>query len=149
MNRINSMGLGFNVSVRSDSSETSKFEMSADVVKQGMMLVFGIIHNNLVPNMLSVMKYGTYADEGQYIANIYKNLTKKGKFNWVNGEFYSSNNPKLQREKIQRSFKRSISYTRLTDEQAQELKKDAKLLSSFKIENGEVVFSGPDKPNIS
>jgi hypothetical protein len=149
MNRINSMGLGFNVSVRSDSSETSKFEMSADVVKQGMELVFSLIETDKEKNMFSVMKYDAYKEQGYRIANIYNFLVnKKPKYRFATGEFFLSTNPKLQASKIQRSFG-SISYTIIDDAIANDLKKDAKFLSKFEVDKSPdgPDWSGPDKPN--
>ena len=149
MNRINSMGLGFNVSVRSDSSETSKFEMSADVVKQGIELVFSIIETDKEKNMFSVMKYDAYKEQGYRIANIYNFLVnKKPKYRFATGEFFLSTNPKLQASKIQRSFG-SISYTIIDDTIANDLKKDAKFLSKFEVDKSlhGPDWSGPDQPN--
>ena len=148
MNRINSMGLGFNVSVKSDSSETSKFEMSSDIVKQGMELVFLLIQTDKEANLLSVMKYDTYKSEAYKVAGIYKHLiVKKPKYKTAMGEFYLSTNPKLQAQKIQRAFNGGVSYIRLDSDIADGLKKDAKFLSKFEIINGEIEWMGPDQPN--
>jgi len=149
MNRINSMGLGFNVSVRSDSSETSKFEMSSDVVKEGMELVFLLMKTDKDDNMFSVMKYDAYKSQGYRIINIYNYLiNKKPKYRFADGEFFLSTNPRLQASKIQRSFG-SISYSRIDNAVANELKQNAKFLCKFEINNSndEPQLSGPDQPN--
>jgi hypothetical protein len=149
MNRINSMGLGFNVSVRSDSSETSKFEMSQDVIKQGMELVFLLMKTDKDDNMFSVMKYDAYKSQGYRIIDIYDYLVnKKPKYKFAEGEFFLSTNPRLQGSKIQRSFG-SISYSRIDDAVANEIKKDAKFLCKFEINksNDGPRLSGPDQPN--
>jgi hypothetical protein len=149
MNRINSMGLGFNVSVRSDSDETSKFELSPHAIKKGMELVFSLVQTDRDENMLSVMKYDTYKSEAYKIGSIYRFLiVKQPKYKTAMGEFYLSTNPKLQMQKIQRSFGSSgVSYVRLNKDVAEELKKDAKFLSKFEVINGEVDWTGPDQPN--
>jgi len=149
MNRINSMGLGFNVSVRSDSSETSKFEMSSDVVKEGMELVFLLMKTDKDDNMFSVMKYDAYKSQGYRIIDIYNYLVnKKPKYRFADGEFFLSTNPRLQASKIQRSFG-SISYSRIDNAVANELKQNAKFLCKFEINNlnDEPQLSGPDQPN--
>ncbi len=149
MNRINSMGLGFNVSVRSDSSETSKFEMSQDVIKQGMELVFLLMKTDKDDNMFSVMKYDAYKSQGYRIIDIYNYLVnKKPKYRFAEGEFFLSTNPRLQASKIQRSFG-SISYSRINDEVANELTQNAKFLCKFEINNSNdgPQLSGPDQPN--
>lgn len=149
MNRINSMGLGFNVSVRSDSSETSKFEMSSDVVKQGMELVCLLMNTDKDKNMLSVMKYDAYKKEAHRIIDIYNYLVNtKPKYRFAEGEFFLSTNPKLQARKIQRSFG-SVSYTLIDESLANELKQNAKFLSRFEINNkyDGPHIEGPDQPN--
>jgi len=149
MNRINSMGLGFNVSVRSDSSETSKFEMSSDVVKEGMELVFLLMKTDKDDNMFSVMKYDAYKSQGYRIIDIYNYLVnKKPKYRFANGEFFLSTNPRLQASKIQRSFG-SVSYSRIDNAVANELRQNAKFLCKFEINNSndELQLSGPDQPN--
>lgn len=147
MNRINSMGLGFNVSVRSDSSETSKFEMSSDVVRQGMELVCLLMTTDKEKNMLSVMKYDAYKKEAHKIIHIYDYLiNKKPKYRFVEGEFFLSTNPKLQAIKIQRSFG-SVSYTIIDEALTNEFKQNAKFLSKFVINNDGPQVEGPDQPN--
>ena len=121
--------------------------MSADVVKQGMELVFLLLQTDREKNMLSVMKYPAYKSEAYRIADIYKYLiVKKPKYKTAIGQFFKSTNPKLQAKKIQRSFG-SVSYTIIDDTTAEELKQNAQFLSSFEIKNGEIVWDGPDKPN--
>jgi hypothetical protein len=147
MNRINSMGLGFNVSVRSDSSETSKFEMSQDVVRQGMELVCLLMNTDKEKNMLSVMKYDAYKKEAHRIIDIYDYLVNtKPKYRFVEGEFFLSTNPKLQARKIQRSFG-SVSYTLVDESLIDELKQNAKFLCKFVINNDGPQVEGPDQPN--
>lgn len=147
MHRINSLGLGFNVTIKGDSSN---YKISQAVVKQGKEYVFCIIysrHNSQI--MLSVMSLPTYITEGRLISRIYENLTKKGKYKHIHGEFYMSTNPMLQKEKIQRSFAKSIGYTNITHEQYAELLKDAKDLAEFDItqENPKAVWEGKNPPN--
>jgi hypothetical protein len=148
MNRINSMGLGFNVSVRSDSSETSKFEMSQDAIKQGMELVCLLMKTDKEKNILSVMKYNAYKKEAYKIIDIYNFLVnKKPKYRFAEGEFFLSTNPKLQARQIQRSF-RSVSYTIIDDALTNELKQNAKFLCKFEINtHDEPKVEGPDQPN--
>jgi hypothetical protein len=149
MNRINSMGLGFNVSVRSDSSEVSKFEISSSAIKQGLELVCLLMDTDKNKNMLSVMKYDAYKRESYRIMGIYNFLVnKKPKYKFANGEFFLSTNPKLQGMQIQRSF-RSVSYNTIDESLANELKQNSKFLSKFEINrsSNEPQISGPDQPN--
>jgi predicted SprT family Zn-dependent metalloprotease len=147
MNRINSMGLGFNVSVRSDSSETSKFEVSQDAVRPGMQLVCLLMDTDKSKNMLSVMKYDAYKKEAHNIIKIYDYLiNEQPKYKFAEGEFLLSTNPRLQAKTIQRNF-RSVSYTIVDDTLANEIKENAKFLSKFVINNDGPHVEGPDQPN--
>jgi predicted SprT family Zn-dependent metalloprotease len=147
MHRINSLGLGFNVTIKGDSSN---YKISQAIVKEGKEYVFCIIssrHNSQI--MLSVMSLPTYITEGRLISRIYENLTKKGKYKHIHGEFYMSTNHMLQKERIQRSFTRSISYSNITHEQYAELLKDAKPMAEFNVtqENPKAVWEGKNPPN--
>jgi predicted SprT family Zn-dependent metalloprotease len=146
MHRINSLGHGFNVTVRGDSSN---FELSQEVVKQGLELVFTIISTDRQrEKMLSVMTYQTYKKEAKLIGNLYQNLAKK-KYSQVQGEFYKSTNPILQKYKIQRSFGRSISYSNIDEQKYEELKRDATFLSEFNLtdKSTQPDWNGSDLPD--
>lgn len=147
MRRINSLGHGFNVTVRGDSSN---FEISQAVVKEGLELVFCVIYQQRSPGlMLSVMTLPTYITEGRLISNIYEGLVKRGKYKDIRGEFYKSKNPFLQKQKIQRSFSRSISYSNITHEQYAQLIKDADSLAEFSMteQNPVAQWEGKTTPN--
>jgi hypothetical protein len=95
------------------------------------------------------MKYDAYKSQGYRIIDIYDYLVnKKPKYKFAEGEFFLSTNPRLQGSKIQRSFG-SISYSRIDDAVANEIKKDAKFLCKFEINksNDGPRLSGPDQPN--
>jgi hypothetical protein len=95
------------------------------------------------------MKYDAYKSQGYRIIDIYNYLVnKKPKYRFADGEFFLSTNPRLQASKIQRSFG-SISYSRIDNAVANELKQNAKFLCKFEINNlsDEPHLSGPDQPN--
>ena len=147
MHRVNSLGYGFNVTVRGDSSN---FELSQEVVKQGLELVFTIISTNRQrEKMLSVMTYQTYKKEAKLISKLYQNLCISGKYQQVRGEFFKSTNPSLQKHKIQRSFGRSISYSNIDEQKYDELKKDATFLSEFNLtdKSTQPDWNGSDLPD--
>ena len=146
MHRINSLGYGFNVSIKGDSSN---YGISQEVVKQGLELIFTIISTDRQrEKMLSVMTYQTYKNEAKLIGNLYQNLAKK-KYNQVHGEFYKSTNPILQKHKVQRSFGRSISYSNIDEQKYEELKKDATFLSEFNLTSSttQPEWTGSDLPD--
>ena len=147
MNRINSMGLGFNVTIRGGSE---KFGVSDEVAKQGMELVVFFVKTDKSRGwQLSVTKPQTYKTEGKHISKLYQNLTNKNKFQNVVGEFYLSRNVDLQKYPVQRSFVRSISFNTVEDETYEKYKNDSQFLSSFIVNNQspEPQWNGTDIPN--
>ena len=144
MDRINNMGLGFNVTLTADSSQ---FELSNEVKAKKKELVFFVNQvDNEEKKRVSVFGYGLYKADGETIGRIYNNLTKKGKYKEIRGEFYLGDNPELQRHRIQRSFGSSVSYENTDPQKVEELKQGAKLLSSFIATNGEINWEGEDLP---
>lgn len=144
MERINNMGLGFNVTVTADSSQ---FELSNDVkAKQKELVVFINQVDNEKDKRVSVFGYKLFKDDGETVSRIYNNLTKTGKYNLITGEFYLSTNPELQRHRIQRSFGSSISYENVEPSKAAAYSEGAKLLCKFTANKGELTWEGDDLP---
>ena len=113
-----------------------------------MELVFLLMDTDKDKNMFSVMKYEAYKEQGYRILSIYNHLVnERPKYKFANGEFFLSTNPRLQASKIQRSFG-SISYSRIDDAVANDLKKDAKFLCKFEINDtyDKPHVEGPDQP---
>lgn len=133
MNRINSMGHGFNVSVRLDSSQ---FELSRHAQAKAKDMVFILMETNLKKNMLAVTSPVVFQREGKEIEALYSKLIRSGRYgiNWAKGEFYSSNNPKLLKYSAQRTFRTKFGYVIINQELADELKSGARLIGSFKVE---------------
>lgn len=143
MNRINSMGLGFNVTV----TNSTAFEVSPENVKSNYKLVFSITRPRPDKMQLSVMTYDTYKKEAKKIGNLYSNLIKAGKFMDVAGEFYLSTSPALQSHTIQRKFERSLSFAMIDKNQYEQLIAGAKPLSKFNCTKLSCEWSGDDIPN--
>jgi len=112
MNRINSMGLGFNVSVKKDSSNLG---ISNEISEKKVQYVICIINMDGA-DFLATMTNNAYQNEASLIGNIFKYAVKKGKYKKITGMFYKSSDPLLRKEKIQRTFKSSISYSKLLPE---------------------------------
>lgn len=144
MDRINGMGLGFNVTVKADSSQ---FELSNETKAKKKELVF---FANKVDGeekiRVSVFGYNLYKEDADTVGRIYKNLTTTGKYKEIRGEFYLGNNPELQRHPIQRSFGSSLSYENLDPSKVEQYKQGARLLSSFVAKGGDITWEGEDLP---
>lgn len=136
MMRINSMGLGFNVTVKGDSSE---LEISSSI--KGKDLVFVILELD-GKRVISVMNHSTYDVQARGIANIFKQVVGKGKYRSVSGVFWESNNVLLRKFPVQRSFQRSISYNPITDDVYKQLISDSNKVSEFMTDGKEVIWSG-------
>jgi len=144
MDRINKMGLGFNINVRNEIP----FAVSQQNITKPKDLVFLMFKKSGDQNLnLSVMNYATYKKEGKLISDIFVYNVNKSKYSDVNGEFYRTSSPALLRYSIQRSFSRSLSSTRIDNELFVQLKTGAKLLSKFLVNKNGVSWEGPDLPD--
>lgn len=126
MNRINSMGHGFNVSVKLDSGS---FAISKNIKEREMVLI--ILNSDRGENMVAVTSPSVFAKEGHLIEELYKRIIKTGKYRWVKGEFYKSSNPELQRFTNQRTFRTKFAYQKLDDQKVEKLKADSELIGTF------------------
>ena len=140
MNRINGMGLGFNVSVKLDSGD---LELSSSV--KGRDVIFMIFSNGGKIG-LSVMTPTAYYSQGVKIGKIFSYATRSGKYKEFVGEFYESNNPLLRKFTIQRSFTKSISHSTITEDMMDKLISESKKISEVYTNGNEIIWQGT-KPN--
>ena len=131
MYRINSMGLGFNVSVTLDSSS---FELSKHAQAKAKELVFFLIDTDRNKNMLVVTTLNIFQKEGLLVQGLYERLVKQGRYRWVRGEVFRSSNPKLMKYTQNRTFRTKVSYTVVEPNVADELKSGAENIHSFAYE---------------
>lgn len=131
MSRINSMGLGFNVSVTLDSSS---FELSKHAQVKAKELVFFLIDNNQRKNMVVVTTPNIYQREGSEVEALYGRLVKAGKYRWVKGEIFKSSDPNLMKYSQNRTFKTKVSFLEVDQSVADQLKANAEKIGSFAVE---------------
>jgi hypothetical protein len=149
MDRINNMNLGFNVTIKADSSA---FELSKEVMNKRRKLVVLVTRvDNEDGKRVSVMGVNLYKSSGYRVTKIYEYLTntasgKRPKYNEVNGDFYYSDNPELQRYSVQKSLS-NLSYTNSTDEEVNKLIEDAEWIAGFVTRSGDSTWDGPELPN--
>lgn len=143
MHRINNMNLGFNVTVTADSSQ---FELSKETILKKKEFAFLITKvEGEAGSRLSIMSYSLYKSSGYRVAEIYEFLTKK-KYGQVRCGFFLGDNPELQRHRVQKSLN-SLSYSNISDQDADKFENGAKWLSNFVARSGDVTWDGPDIPN--
>ena len=111
MDRINNLKKGFNITVKGDFTSLN---VSKKSMKHPLVVALLDIDGK---RAMAVMKERTYATEGNDIINIYKWNIDRGKMKRVEITFVKSMDPNLMKYKIQRSFKRNISYNKVTPEQ--------------------------------
>lgn len=146
MDRINNMGLGFNITVTTDSSMLDNFEVSN---KKNITFIYCIITVNGNKNYIAVMKENTYFDQGSQISKIFNQTVRSGKYKEVVLNFYKSDEPYLQKFKIQRSFMRSIGYEDITDERIDSLMEKSIKVSECVILHGKDPQWSGDLPSYS
>lgn len=147
MNRINSMNLGFNVTLKGDGSQ---FELSKETTKKIKPLVV-LITKVGNENRLSLMSLNLYVNSGYKVSKIYDFLTnnasdKRAKYDEVIGNFYLSDNSELLRYSVQKNLN-SISYTEESVEDIDKLIKDGKWMASFVSRYGDSTWDGSELPN--
>jgi hypothetical protein len=147
MNRINSMNLGFNVTLKGDGSQ---FELSKETTKKIKPLVVLItkIGNDY---RLSLMSLNLYMNSGYRVSKIYDYLTnntsdKRAKYDEVIGDFYLSGNPELLRYSVQKKLN-NISYVDVSAEEVNKLVGDEKWMAGFVSRSGESTWDGSELPN--
>jgi len=118
MNRINGMGLGFNITIKTDSSMLDDFQVSS---RKNVTLIFCIITLNGTDNKILVTKEKIYFEQGRQISKIFDQTVRKGKFKEVSLNFYKSDAPYLQKLIIQRTFMKSLRYENIPDERVDDL----------------------------
>lgn len=136
MSRINSMGLGFEVSVTRDSSS---FGLSKHAQAKAKELVFFIIDTNAKKNMLVVVTPSVYQKEGYELEKLYGRLVVARKYLWVKGEVFKSTDPNLMKYTQNRNFRSGISYVPIEDNVAEELKGNAEKIHSFSMDSKDKV----------
>ena len=147
MNRINSLGLGFNVTITGNSDG---FKINDDAMKQKGLVVIFVKTDKSVGWQFSVAKPQTYETQKELISELYEDLVyQENKYKHVVCEFYLSRDIELHRLSLNRSFKRGISSYNIDDKTYQKYKNDAQFLSSFIVSNKspKAQWNGSDTPN--
>jgi hypothetical protein len=124
-NRINSMGLGYNITAHSND----KLGVS-DSVKGREMIAIILKINNV--NYIAVTSNKVYETEFSRVVNLFERLVNRGKYNEVDITIVKSSNPLLQKYKHLRNFNSGISYSPLSDDQLNSLLQDT-ILTKYEV----------------
>lgn len=132
MNRINSLGLGFNISVRGEES----FDVSDDI--KGRNVYVALIKLNGATksgDFIAVMVPKAFSERKTTIERIFNNLIIAGKYKSVDIEYYSTNNAFFLKYPVQRSFNRSIGYAIITPDEIEKVKSLATFIEKVNLGN--------------
>ena len=118
MRRINNMGLGYNIMVRSeDKLDMSNIALQKAAGKTFICIILEIDGRK----MLNVTTQRVYDAEGQNVFDLFQKLVNRGKYREVTIIVVKSDNPQLLKYTISRTFRRGLSYAPLSDELLDEL----------------------------
>lgn len=126
MSRINNLGLGFKISVKGEES----YDVSDQI--KGKNVYFAILKTNDI-NAIIVMNQKAFSDRKETLESLYNKLIRAGKYKNIEFEYYKSNSPQLLKYPVQRSFARSVSYVKLTDEQTQKIKEASEFIEKVNL----------------
>ena len=128
--RINKMGLGYNITVR------SKEQLSiSDKVKGSGKELIAIILEIDGNFYVSVTTPTVFASDGNYIFNLFERVVQNGRFNSVEINAIETTNPQLLKYPLKRTYRKGISYTKLSDTLLDELLHD-RIIKTVRLKRG-------------
>lgn len=138
-NRINNMGLGFNITAVSDEN----LGVSDNIKPKNLVGIILKIDGN---NYLAVTKNNVYEEGFDRIVNMYEKLVNRGKYREIDITVVESNNPQMQKYKILRTFNSGISYSPISNELLSNLLQGT-VLRNYKIRRDVPVVVSEDTHN--
>jgi hypothetical protein len=141
MNKINGMNLGFNITVRSEEQLGI-----SDTIKTNVKPLIGIILEIDGTYYISVTTPSVYNTDADFIFNLFEKLVQRGRFYNVEITVVETKNPELLKYPLKRTFRRGISYGKLSDNLLEQLLDD-NIIKSAKFKKGvPSVVSEENKP---
>lgn len=128
--RINKMGLGYNITVRSEE----QLDISDKVKTRGKELIAIILEIDGT-FYISVTTPTVFASDGDFIFNLFERLVQKGRFDNVEINAIETTNPKLLKYPLKRTYRSGISYTKLSDTILDELLHD-RIIKTVRLKKG-------------
>lgn len=144
MNRINGMGLGFDVDIVLDVAKHG-LEMSKNI--KGVDLV-AVILNIDGEVAVAALTPNCYQNEARSLSDIFDYNTKKGKYKKVEGEIYKTKLPILRRFKVNKSIKNSLSWAKGLPEVPDLIRNEGTLINKFVSVDGQSKWMDPPKEDI-
>lgn len=136
MNRINNMGLGFNISVKLDSSTLATVSEHVNV-KERIVLIHNLYTHK--PSV-SIMTINAYQNDMDNLIKLFSYLTRVKKYNVINGDFYLVKMPELMRYHVNTKLGRLTSTT-INQVTYDKIKIENTPIASIYSENGNTDFT--------
>ncbi len=129
MDRINSMGLGFNITITAEK----EYNLSKFAPQKMAPLVALLFDTDRGKNNLILMSTKTYQNESHHIERIMSNLIKSGKYKTAELNYVLTDNIKLIKYKVSRTFERGFGSYPINEAFADEIKMSGKVLKNTKL----------------
>lgn len=130
MNRINSMGLGFKVSVKGEESYDVADDIKGRNVYGAIIKLDGFSKSG---EFVAVMVPKAYASRKETLERIFNNLITSGKYKSVEIEYFQSNNPYFLRFPVQRNFDRKVGYIKVKPEEMSKIRELATFIDKVDL----------------
>jgi hypothetical protein len=144
MNRINGMGLGFDVDIVVNAS---KHDLTISNGIKPMELVAAILNMD-GETMVAVMTPSCYKTDARELSDIFDYNTKKGKYKKVECELYNTKIPILRRYKINKSLKNGVSWGKGLPEIPELIRTEGTLINRFVSVGGQSKWDNPPKEDL-
>jgi hypothetical protein len=129
-NRINGINIGYKIT----DFNTEKVEVS-NSVKENMKTLIAIILEIDGNYNVTVTTPNVFNAESELIFSLYERIVNVGKYGNVEITVIESRNSQLIHFPVQRTYKRAVRYSKLSDELLEELLND-KIIKSVKLKRG-------------
>jgi hypothetical protein len=142
MNRINGMGLGFNVSVKLD---ITKLDLKVSGSVKAVRLVAVVLTFNDNEKVLSILTPNCYQNDMIHLANIFEYSIRKGEYTKVEASIFDTQIPSLRRLKANSSIKKTISWVRAPQDMINMVMNEGSLINHFVITKDNTDWTHPPK----
>jgi hypothetical protein len=144
MNRINGMGLGFDVDIVVNVGKHG-LVMSKDIKALDLVAVILNIDGETA---VSVLTPNCYENDAKSLSDIFDYNTRKGKYKKVDAEIYKTKIPILRRFKVNKSIKNSLSWAKGLPEVPDLIRNEGTLINRFVSIDGQSQWDNPPKEDI-
>lgn len=130
MNRINSMGLGFDVTITANFKEA---DINPKFTTNSPTVIALVMNTNRYKNMINVMSPNMFDRVHSNVERMFQNITNRGKYRFVNLTYIKSNDPELMRFPSKKKAVSSISYAQASDEFIDRLITSGEIIRTIEI----------------